>query len=511
MDLIDRYQKQGFSFFPLRKRSKKPIFEWGGWQNRRPSPEEVKTWQDQKMLNQVAVVCGSISGIIVLDVDNPAIFDAWLASQKHPMPPSPTVKTGKGWHIYFRHPGGKIKNSTRQIPGADIKADGGYVVAPPSIHPEGPTYEWTFALGLDDVDLADPPAWLTDYFEREVSATVELSKEDLLGEDEDWVAQAFRGVAKGDRDVMATRLAGYYLGRGDPAARVLELLRIWNLRNVPPLSDKDLKKVSDSVGRSEAKKRVRAGVGQGTSKSNDGAGLPWDEQRQAGLQGLGDLLDIPITDIRATKTDNSIWEFVLGDEGSVVISGPQLISQTSFYSRMVSAAHMIPKSVPKSKNGVGGWKGVVKEVIRLASHMEAGPEGTALGEVQELINGFLAYHGGIEYIPENRKIPSNSSFFIIHREGEVALYVKLDQLFLQSKPLGYKLTRRQLVSLLPGLGHQPDRFKWQGQTVRAWRLNLDTISQEIKVDIFRRAGEGKNDAVTAHAVTVTAPETEFIQ
>jgi hypothetical protein len=496
MDLIERYQKQGFSFFPLRKRSKKPIFEWAGWQTRRPTPEEVKTWQDLKVLNQVAVVCGSISGIIVLDVDDPAVFDTWLAGQKHPMPPSPTVKTGKGRHIYFKHPGGRVKNSTRQIPGADIKADGGYVVAPPSIHPDGPAYEWFDFLSLDDCEFAEPPAWLQDYFEREVTAHVELSTEDLLGPDEDDYTRYLRGVSKGERNSVAAKLAGYYLAKGEPRGRVLEMLRSWNLRNSEPLPDKELGKTLDSIARLEARSRVRAGVGQGQS-SGDVTGLPWDEQRQAALQGLGDLLELPITDIRSTKTDNSIWEFVLGDEGSVTISGPQLISQTNFYSRMVSAAHMIPKTVPKSKNGAGGWKSVVKEVIRLASHMEVGPEATAHGEVQGLINNFLSSHGGIEYIPVNRKIPSNSSFFIIRREGEVSLYVKLDKLFVESKPLGYKLTRRQLISLLPGLGHENDRFTWMGQTIRAWKLNLDILSPEVKFDVIKRANDGNDGTMTA--------------
>lgn len=503
MDLIERYQKQGFSFFPLRKRSKKPIFEWAGWQTRRPTTEEVQTWQGQKLLNQVAVVCGAISGIIVLDVDDPAVFDAWLAAQKYPMPPSPTVKTGKGRHIYFKHPGGKVKNSTRQIPGADIKADGGYVVAPPSIHPEGPAYEWFDFLGLDDVDFADPPAWLKEYFNIEVVASVEISTTDLLGPDEDDYTRYLRGVNRGERNSVAAKLAGYYLAKGEPRGRVLEMLRSWNLRNPEPLSDKEIQRTVDSINRLEAKSRVRAGIGQG-KETGDVAGLPWDEQRQAALQGLGDLLDLPITDIRSTKTDNSIWEFVLGDEGSVTISGPQLISQTSFYSRMVSAAHMIPKTVPKSKNGAGGWKGVVKEVIRLASHMEAGPEATSHGEVQGLINNFLSNHGGIEYIPANRKIPSNSSFFIVHRNSEVSLYVKLDKLFLESKPLGYKLTRRQLISLLPGLGHEPDIFKWQGQTVRAWKLNLDILSSEVKLDVIKRANEGSNGSNGMVTATVTA-------
>ncbi len=52
------------------------------------------------------------------------------------MPPTRCVRTGSdGWHLYYAHPGGKLAAKLAGHPGIDIKADGGYVVAPPSIHP----------------------------------------------------------------------------------------------------------------------------------------------------------------------------------------------------------------------------------------------------------------------------------------------------------------------------------------------------------------------------------------
>jgi hypothetical protein len=151
MDLIELYQKHGFSFFPLRKNSKKPLFAWAVYQTRRPTQDEVKEWRDKGLLDQVAIVCGAVSGIFVLDVDDPTTFEAWLKQNNHNLPITPMVKTSGGkYHLYFKHPGGKIKNSLKKIPGADIKADGGYVVAPPSRHPRGGDYEWNEFMNLDD-------------------------------------------------------------------------------------------------------------------------------------------------------------------------------------------------------------------------------------------------------------------------------------------------------------------------------------------------------------------------
>jgi hypothetical protein len=151
MNLIELYQKKGLSFFPLRKKSKKPLFDWAVYQERKPTQAEVDEWREKGLLDQVAIVCGAVSGIIVLDVDDPEKFEAWRTQNGHSMPPTPMVRTSGGkYHVYFKHPGGRVKNSVKKIPGADIKADGGYVVAPPSIHPTtGEPYEWVEFMGLD--------------------------------------------------------------------------------------------------------------------------------------------------------------------------------------------------------------------------------------------------------------------------------------------------------------------------------------------------------------------------
>lgn len=91
------------------------------------------------MLRQIpggllAIRTGSISGLLVVDIDprNGGRFDPVI------MPPTRAIKTGSdGWHLYYQHPGRHIP-SGRLLghEGIDIKADSGYVVAPPSRHPD---------------------------------------------------------------------------------------------------------------------------------------------------------------------------------------------------------------------------------------------------------------------------------------------------------------------------------------------------------------------------------------
>ena len=96
---------------------------------------------------QLAVRTGTDSGLLVIDVDPGHGGGESLAGlvTEGLTPPTACVRTGSGgWHLYYRHPGGTVPS--RPMPGRagiDVKADGGYVVAPPSIHPRtGRPYEW---------------------------------------------------------------------------------------------------------------------------------------------------------------------------------------------------------------------------------------------------------------------------------------------------------------------------------------------------------------------------------
>jgi putative DNA primase/helicase len=108
----------------------------------------------------VGVATGAVSSIFVLDVDPQHGGDesfTKLVAEHGALPATRTVKTGGGGrHYYFKHPGATVRNSAKKLgAGLDVRGDGGYVVAPPSNHKSGGTYEW-----LDERDPADAPAWL---------------------------------------------------------------------------------------------------------------------------------------------------------------------------------------------------------------------------------------------------------------------------------------------------------------------------------------------------------------
>ena len=123
----------------------------------------VDRWWTQVPDANIGLATGKASNVVVLDVDGP-IGEETLAKieRKHgSLPATLQVKTGKGRHLYFRYPTNvvKVKSVARKKLGLDVRADGGYVIAPHSIHASGRRY--TFLEG--SAALAECPDWVVMY------------------------------------------------------------------------------------------------------------------------------------------------------------------------------------------------------------------------------------------------------------------------------------------------------------------------------------------------------------
>jgi hypothetical protein len=149
----------GFSVLPVGKDKRPALRSWKTYMNRRPSSSEISHWFQQNPDAGVAIVTGAVSKVVVLDEDVPGALNAYLASIGERFPVTPIAITGRGGkHLYFQHPGAEVRNFARRIPDIDFRGDGGYVVAPPSVHPSGRQYKWL--LSIFEFPLAPVPGWL---------------------------------------------------------------------------------------------------------------------------------------------------------------------------------------------------------------------------------------------------------------------------------------------------------------------------------------------------------------
>jgi hypothetical protein len=261
LDWVHHYRDLGLHPVPCEPGGKRPLIEWRPYQERQPTLEEVDEWWTDWPEANIALVVGR--GIVVVDLDGPEAPELLtLAGLDMPVD-APRVKTGRGEHIYLRLPPGRTaRNRTAFLatpPGratksqVDLRADGGYVLAPPSLHPNGSRYEWLVKLtSLDAIPLV-PDSLLEMRAEPKPD-------EDLSGWD--WVERSLDGVPEGVRDVTCTRLAGYFLAKGIQPGIVVGMLAGFASRCQPPMPLADVRRVVSSIARAEARKPVReAGVG----------------------------------------------------------------------------------------------------------------------------------------------------------------------------------------------------------------------------------------------------------
>lgn len=237
------------SVFPVWERDKKPKTN-NGYKDASSNPEQVRQWWTQWPQANIGIPTGSLSGIWVLDIDGEegekSLSELERINGK--LPQSVEVITGGGGrHIYFAMPANSIIpcSASKIAKGVDIRGDGGYIVAPPSLHASGKRYAWSVD-SAEDFILA--PEWLLNLVKEKASTQGNKSPVD-------WVP-ILKGVTEGSRNDCLARLAGKLLGhRLDPQIS-LYLLAAWNdARCNPPLPHDELYRTFVSIAEIEAKKR----------------------------------------------------------------------------------------------------------------------------------------------------------------------------------------------------------------------------------------------------------------
>lgn len=248
------YLRLGLHPIPCEPRGKKPLVKWERYQTEAPLPDELDTWWSQWPTANVGLVVGR--GMFALDLDGGAEAEHLLVDHGVLLPPAPRVKTGAGQHVYLAvdrpvhdrvdvfRTAGKLNGGGKR-PQVDVRGVG-YVLAPPSVHPNGATYEWRVPLTLP---LPSAPARLLEILE----APLPGPDPSAPGAGSGWVSEALLGVGDGARDATCAKLAGYLLGKGLSADEVETILAEGFAKGcVPPFPRAEVRKTVRSIARREA-------------------------------------------------------------------------------------------------------------------------------------------------------------------------------------------------------------------------------------------------------------------
>ena len=144
------YAKEyGWAVFPVNGKNKKP-YTPHGCKDAKKDPGAIKAWWSKYPDAGIGIATGSMSNLIVIDedIDDTKGLDGYQEvsnweKQNGSLPETVTCLTGRGgYHLYFKYDGKDIKNRAGILDGVDVRGEGGYVIAPPSPHPNGTEYTW---------------------------------------------------------------------------------------------------------------------------------------------------------------------------------------------------------------------------------------------------------------------------------------------------------------------------------------------------------------------------------
>lgn len=172
------YAQRGWRVFPLHgivngactcgrsdcsSAGKHPLVRRGLYEATTESDQIVSWWRRWRSAN-VGIATGAESGIAVIDIDLPSALESLDRLGAVELPATLTGLTGGGGlHLIYRctddtlgNSAGRLPGVDGELPGIDLRGNGGYIVGPPSVHRSGGSYEWLDASR----DLSSAPGWL---------------------------------------------------------------------------------------------------------------------------------------------------------------------------------------------------------------------------------------------------------------------------------------------------------------------------------------------------------------
>lgn len=223
MDEVLKLHNRGLAVFPVDVATKKPLVEWGGFEAKVPTEEQVREWF-QKSGCAVGIATGPVSNIFLLDFDFAKHPEAREFYETKVFPRTWKEKTQSGGiHLYFKydtHLESRQTNTTSKLwTGVDTKGHGGYAKICPS-----PGYEWIVAPHM--APLASVPQWLVDALPlRDSGRIIEDRKP------ENWMIAELEAVQPGGgidgRTPTFVRAIGRLKAKGLSDVEVRNLLAPW--------------------------------------------------------------------------------------------------------------------------------------------------------------------------------------------------------------------------------------------------------------------------------------------
>lgn len=247
----------GWSVIPMSRESKLPLIRWADYQKRLPTSTEIRNWWCHFPDANIGLVCGRISEVIVFDCDGQDAMDYMKEKGLAHTVEAQSSKDTKR-HYYYKYPDigpdqdfiysnvVRVLDGTKKIP-LDIRANGGLVVLPPSIHSSGVQYQWIKNPFNDK--MAELDQWQFELFHRKHAKREFFEKIAVkpksLGQH--FTKILVRGSEEGQRDIDGFMLALQMRKCGFRRELVESKMKEWAARCRPPFSERETNKILKSA------------------------------------------------------------------------------------------------------------------------------------------------------------------------------------------------------------------------------------------------------------------------
>lgn len=279
LDAALRYAELGYAVFPCAPGGKAPITPHG-FRDATIDPAQIQAWWAKHPAANVGM---PTAGLLVIDVDgadNPWPEDPAREKDLSRGPVSLTPRGGR--HHIFRQPAGRAWGNTagRIAPKVDTRANGGYIVLPPSVV-EGKPYRWaeTLELSVERPGLSEAPGWLASLLDGPGgNGSPPGAPPDAHGPPQGADPPPDGNtIPAGQRNATLARLAGTMRRVGMSREEILAALgRVNQDRCQPPLSPREVDRIATSISRYEPD-QVAVAVAENHWAQDAGGSDPTDD------------------------------------------------------------------------------------------------------------------------------------------------------------------------------------------------------------------------------------------
>lgn len=247
------YAEMGYAVFPCAPGGKTPL-TGHGFLDASTDPRQIEAWWEQHPGANIGMPTQRLVVIDIDPVDGKA--NPWLENEPDKqldLAVAPMAITPRGGqHHIFRQPAGKGWRCTegKLAPKVDTRADGGYIVVPPSVRADGRTYRWQQTLELDVPPdrLPEPPVWLIELLDglaQERGPLAQIAPERVAPD-------GANAIPSGQRNGTLARLAGGMRRMGMSEIEITAaLIQVNRARCSPPLDEAEVRRIAASVARYE--------------------------------------------------------------------------------------------------------------------------------------------------------------------------------------------------------------------------------------------------------------------